>query len=412
MEGILQRYISVSNVGGSFKLIKPTVAEKSFLRGLFKKDFSDFKQVSISLKKFESAFMGTRFEGVTLPDILEAYTGKSLETRIEHNKVEEDMEMAFIKYVMEMTRDLRIGEWVLWSFENKKSGSYKCIINLYRQNISYLKNLIAQISDILYLIEQSEEHVLLPVVAALVTKDPHGLDEGTDLVKLLMYYLSYIQGTLDPKTSEEKTKLLYQGGILDDMGTRLLMTYGLEAYDMEGQLMGWFAFYEREEPLVLSLINLEKVVRLNSVKNSHSNDILIFENPAVFYAVIKANPLVSAICTSGQINLCGYKVLDLLVSSHHKLIYSGDFDPEGLVIAERLKKRYTNNLTFMCYNLKAYYQVISNNKISAKRVQQLKKITDPELLIVANSMKQVRLAGYQEYMIEEIIAFSKLNTKF
>ena len=67
LDGIRQRYIALSGVGGSFVLKAPTKDERIFLRGLLKRDFSEVKQVSVSLKKFEEAFTGTRFEGVTLP---------------------------------------------------------------------------------------------------------------------------------------------------------------------------------------------------------------------------------------------------------------------------------------------------------------------------------------------------------
>ncbi|MBC7961038.1 MAG: DUF2399 domain-containing protein [Vallitaleaceae bacterium] len=333
--------------------------------------------------------------------------GRTLQTRRVRETFSENLEKDFLEHMKETYLEYGVGDWVITVFNRKSCGCYKFMINLYNQDATYLDRQVHDLVHLLRLVKETDEHMLLPVVAAFVTKDPHGLDEGTDLLRLLTYYLCDLNSISYPKSCEEKNELLYQGGILNDMGTRLLMTYGLEAFDPFGQALGWTAFYEREEPLVLSLLNLEKVSHLVSVQNKGDDAILIFENPAVFYAVIKATPKVKAICTSGQINLCGYQVLDLLVASNTQLIYTGDFDPEGLLIADRLKNRYKRNMTLWGFEKRYYEKILSKNEINSKRLNQLEKIRDEGLIEFATYMKQVKVAGYQEYMIEEIIAYSR-----
>ena len=51
---------------------------------------------------------------------------------------------------------------------------------------------------------------------------------------------------------------------------------------------------------------------------------------------IKDFPLV---CTYGQVKLSGIILLNLLVDSGYKLYYTGDIDPEGIQIADKLKQR-------------------------------------------------------------------------
>ncbi len=402
MEAILERYLSMSGVIGSARIQLPTRGEREFLRGLFKRDFSDQRIISVSLKKFEAAFIGTRFEGVKLSRVLEAYFNRPLRTNRLLQEQKQTLRDNYFSNLINTSLDEDVTNWLQESITEKSSGCCKFIASIYKQDAERLTKLLLDLNNTITLLKSSRERLLLPVAAALVTKDPHSLDEGTDLQKLLLYYLSFYYGIDYPKSSEDKTQLLYMGGILNDMGNRLVMTYGLEAYDNNYQAMGWNAFYTIKEPLVLTLLNLERIHRIEPTERASAKEVYSFENPSVFYSVIKSHPKSACICTSGQINTCAYRLMDLLAASDKKILYAGDFDPEGLLIADRLKNRYGDQVGFIGYTLENYHKSLSENVISESRVKQLDKLQDKALKEIAEEMQQIRRAGYQEYIIQEL----------
>ncbi len=91
-------------------------------------------------------------------------------------------------------------------------------------------------------------------------------------------------------------------------------------------------FFNAYEPLQVSLWNLSKVDKIISKRNK----VFVFENPTVFSEVLyrssKEKP--SIICTYGQVKLASLILLDNLVENGTHIYYSGDFDPEGLIIAK------------------------------------------------------------------------------
>ena len=91
------------------------------------------------------------------------------------------------------------------------------------------------------------------------------------------------------------------------------------------------------------------------------------------------------------------------ISNKTELFYSGDFDPEGLIIAQKLKNRYKDNLKLWHYELKDYKKAMSNKKISTKSLNKLKNIEDKTLITISNELLKTQKAAYQESIIEDII---------
>jgi hypothetical protein len=114
-------------------------------------------------------------------------------------------------------------------------------------------------------------------------------------------------------------------------------------------------------------------------------------------------PSAPIICTHGQIRLAGWQLLDRLVQSNCMLYYSGDIDPEGVVIAARLKKRYKEHLVLWRMDREAYEQSLSNEDIS-ERLPKLNRISNPELDDVISLMEDVKRAGYQEGILSYLIS--------
>lgn len=85
------------------------------------------------------------------------------------------------------------------------------------------------------------------------------------------------------------------------------------------------------------------------------------------------------------------------------MYYSGDMDPEGLLIAQRLVNRYPS-LHLWHYDIDDYKTALSNQKASEKRMQMLKQIKQEALCKVIEQMQDNnnRIA-YQENILKRYI---------
>ena len=140
--------------------------------------------------------------------------------------------------------------------------------------------------------------------------------------------------------------------------------------------------------------------------------IFIFENPTVFMEVLRGleNQKASLICTSGQLNTASLMLLDKLFKEGATFYYSGDFDPEGLRIADKLKSRYKENLILWRYSAEDYLR-IKGNKGFLGRENKLIKLKSKELIKVKEVMEREKVCGYQELLVKEYVEDIKLIYK-
>ncbi|HCW52347.1 MAG TPA: hypothetical protein DG753_01090 [Clostridium sp.] len=159
------------------------------------------------------------------------------------------------------------------------------------------------------------------------------------------------------------------------------------------------SFWDWKEPLELSISNLLKIDKLKAV----NDEIYIFENPAVFKSVMeKVGDNASIICTSGQLNLSSYILIDKITNLKN-IYYAGDFDPEGLIIADKIKKRYKDKVKFILYDKLTYKKIKSSKPITKTRLSSLDNIQAEELMEIKNVLENEKLAAYQELLIDEYI---------
>lgn len=403
MKGFKRKYESLGEIGGNYRLHKPTAEEYIFLRGVFKKDYNQQMYISISLKKFERAFEGSKFEGMVLKEVLEIYFDHTLESNKHIREKEVIAIEGFFDRVLSYYQHEKVKAWLWQVQENKTTGSWKWIMMAYKENQDKLWKLLMDLETLVVLTQSHEKGILRAVAAAKVTKDPHSLDESSSLLKLYIYYLSYIFGTGEVTTAKERILLLERGNLLVDTGNRTVMTYGLKAFDDLGESLMWESFYKRREPLILTLLNLDKINRVDvCLEDVKSKTVICFENPSVFYAFIQKNPMKTAICVGGQINLAVYRLLEYTEKSDLIVYYHGDFDPEGLLIADKLKQQF-GHIELFAYEDVHYLNAISDKTISDKRLKQLEQLTDSKLLRIAELMQQHKKAGYEEYMLEDLL---------
>lgn len=115
------------------------------------------------------------------------------------------------------------------------------------------------------------------------------------------------------------------------------------------------------------------------------------------------NKKIPIVCTYGQINLAGLVLLDLINQSIQTIYYSGDCDPEGILIADKLKSRYNDKLKFIGFDKQTYIKNISKVQISEERLKKLNKVKNEELKELAKLIEENKKASYEELNINNII---------
>ena len=131
-------------------------------------------------------------------------------------------------------------------------------------------------------------------------------------------------------------------------------------------------------------------------------NVYIVENPAVFSVLIGEWRDDTIICGNGQIRLATLTLLDLF-DDKTTFYYAGDFDPEGLQIAQRLKERYQERLQFWNYHKEYYEKYKSGVEITERSLRKLDKIYLKELQEMKSVLLKEKKAVYQEAMLREYL---------
>lgn len=103
-------------------------------------------------------------------------------------------------------------------------------------------------------------------------------------------------------------------------------------------------------------------------------------------------------CMNGQPRLSAL-LLELLAEVGMAVWYAGDFDPEGLLIAQRLKRCYRGEFHFSYMSPEDYERSLSGETISPRRLAMLEKIMEEGLRGTAGALRRTGRAGYQENML-------------
>ena len=111
------------------------------------------------------------------------------------------------------------------------------------------------------------------------------------------------------------------------------------------------------------------------------------------------------VCTYGQVKLSGLILLDMFVKKGYKICYSGDLDPEGIQIADKLKQRYKVNLKFFGFDVDTYNKKLSNVYLSETRIKKLNGIKSFELFKICDKIRDSKKASYEEENIDNIIKY-------
>jgi uncharacterized protein (TIGR02679 family) len=137
-----------------------------------------------------------------------------------------------------------------------------------------------------------------------------------------------------------------------------------------------------------------------------NNKVYVVENEMVFlYLVENAKEQgVTLLCTSGQLRVAAFQLLDYLLQSGAIIYYSGDLDPDGMDIADRLWKRYGNAVRMWRMNAEDYNKSISEEKLSERQLVKLKNLNNTALCHTAEFVRREKKAGYQENLLKQLLS--------
>lgn len=417
-----EKYRSLGTLGGRICLADLTSEERRDLAGFLRQDFMGKTSAIIKVTDLATALSWTKFHHLSLEEILHGYWGKELlSKKEEHSRYRQDRERFFTSVLQKLTPAAT--RWLRDTLE-RKENAYKILVTRYDQDREALGRDLKAVGQALAELPcLTGNGTQLALFTARITADPHYFDKTRPARQLFLYALSHYFQVKKPDTAFAEAELLYKAGLFNTEISNYTICLGLLGREKGTNLHpGWVGFYRSGETLQLSLENLNRIEQITSP----TGFVFVLENPAVFSALadrwrrekgtfvidndpgnitadsgpeITAPPLV---CTNGQVNLATIVLLELLVKSGAILYYSGDFDPEGLLIADRLKARFGTGLRLCRYSMKDYDRAISDRKLSAGRLKQLERIADNNLRQVGQEVLSRGYAGYQESLIDDL----------
>lgn len=164
-------------------------------------------------------------------------------------------------------------------------------------------------------------------------------------------------------------------------------------------------FANNHETLIL---NIQNIININYL-TTRSGKVFIIENPSILTEIVALNINASVIIADGFPNTSVHLLIEKLIESGNTIYYNGDFDPEGLLIANKLKEKYSDNLVLFCYEKIDYDNCMSKSMISEIRLKKLSKINADELSDIKNILINSKYSAYQENNKDRIINFIKNN---
>lgn len=448
-----KKWNSYGRGAGIVKLENASEKERRALEGFFGKSFAGKKGdiLSFSVQSFEAALKETAYGDLNLQQLLELYFGEPMQTNAARKAEREEKIRLFFEECRQffLHRESETSEtsvtsetagtaadWIEAVFQEKKYG-YQLILKEWNRNPKNAERLVRIVGKALDMVvpgevptgeEASGEEppggeeapsgeetpgaaasagggVMLAVLAARVSGDPHCFDRGTAAGQLLVCGLCRDAGEEMPSNAEELSALYLRYGIQMDEISSMVAVSGLHL-EQNGKLHpGVEGFLQVWEPFLLMQKNLDGVTRAYGT----GNYVFVVENEMVFSHLCEQcrqlpdNCRPALICTMGQPRKAAWQMLDLLAAENPKIFYAGDLDPEGMDIADRMWKRYPEQVILWRMSPKDYEKSRSEEDISDRRLSMLNRLQNPLLRSTAELIQKEKKAGYQEALLDEML---------
>ena len=394
MEKMKNKYLSFNReTPGNIAIENPSKEEKDAISGFMKKDYLRNKTITIRLKKFQQRLDETRFEGVLLKELIEKYFGHEIISLKEESEQKQEKFNEYLDEILNENKGTLSGK-ILEKILNEKAENYILLKGKYEKENAELKKAMKEVCKCINNLPSDNEKVRLPIFATKIINNPHGLDKKNFTGKLFINFLGEVDGIKSVKNSEELSELYYKHNLLIDDVSNMVLCKNIRGYKRAEEHSGWKGFFDNNEAIQATLDNLSQIDNVK-VENNYA---IVVENPAVFMLIAEklSNKKVPLVCTYGQVKLSGIVLLNMLSKVCDKIYYSGDSDPEGIQIADKIKQRFKDKVCLIGFDSDAYYKVLSDVTISSERLKKLEHIQSSELLELCNAMRKEKRAAYEE----------------
>jgi uncharacterized protein (TIGR02679 family) len=423
LRGFREKFASYGYFAGTVVLRGVSAEEMEALEGFFQKSFHGQKSVSVSASRFERVLKDSRFRDISPKEVLELYFQEEMAGKRELKEARELEERRQWRQACEELakryEETPAAEWI----GELARGEGTCYLYVWkrcqddaRTELGSAGNGLGAGCKIWVTLEfgarilnafpyRKGEAEYLAVFAAALTGNPHAFDDGTREGQFLWQLVRWegTRRTGDVGESSifpalQKNRLYLAVGILRDDVSNDVMLSGILAYGTSGKShAGMTGFLAEGEMVRVPLSVIAKWRRVACPQN----EIYIVENPSV-YAMLcgKWGSKRACMCMNGQPRLSAVLMLDLLAASGIKVYYGGDFDPEGLLIAWKVKRYYKGDFAYWHMSVEDYEKSRSQEKISLKRMKMLERIDDDELQETVETVRRAGVAGYQENIWE------------
>ena len=406
MEELLKKWKSYGKTAGRITLKQTTEEERRAIGGIVGRAFYE-ETIHFSFSEFEKGLQKTRFAPVNMEKMLEAYAGKSLKTNRELQEEDQFRREKFLKtnqfYFREKAgADSLAFQWIEELLSSKKYG-YSLLMREYGKDALQAEEIFRHTGRALIKLEEMEtsgEELPLAVFAAELSDNPHYFDRGTAAGLLLVHAICFREKRGLPENTHEWRELLEDVGIVPDNISSQVHVCGLRLIIGESWHPAYEAFYENGEPCVVTMENLKDITEAKAI----DNQVYVVENEMVFSYLTSSEKkkACTILCTSGQLRSAAVKLLDFLVKSGASVYYSGDTDPDGLGIADRLWQKFQASVHIWRMGPEDYEKSLSGEAVGRFGLAKLEQLKHPVLRETAEYIRREKKAGYQENLLEEL----------
>ena len=402
-----KKWKTYGRVTGTITLKHISEEERRAITGILGRVFYE-DTIRFPFSEFEKELQCTKFAPVNFEEVLEAYFGRKMITTQECRREKEQEKRDFFEtvegYLIECAGSDSVAvSWLQEMFFQKKYG-YQTVIKEYGRNKEKAEKLLKTVGKALLLLvnmQETEEEYPLAVFSAEVSGNPHYFDQGTTAGQLLVHGMCYVAEEDYPTNAHQWRKLLLFNGIVPDNISSIVHIYGLRLQIGGDWHPAYDVFCSRQEPCAVTMENL---LELTAVQPT-GDKVYIVENEMVFSYLLKhlEQKNVALLCTSGQLRSAAVKLMPFLLDSGAEIYYSGDTDPDGIRIADRLWRKYGDRIHVWRMSEKDYVKSLSEEKIGNISMKKLETVENPVLRETAKEVRKKKRAGYQENILKDLL---------
>lgn len=379
---------------GVIKLTDASREECAAAEGLLGKPFLP-PNLRYKVSEFAQAVRCSRFAVTDLADFWQRLDGEPLVTsRQQHQRRTEDIE-AFFAAEQAVPHGQAAQNW-LREMRERHTAGYGQLTPLIGKG-SDAANWLRWVCAALDRLETAHAPESIALCSNAVSSDPHALDTVNPAGRLLLQALACWKGCEMPNHARQRLALLRSAGLrMDDISCYTVQRGLILESEPGTEHPAYAALRQRQEFCLLTVSQVESLC----AAASPTSRVYLVENAMLFSTLCQTGGVRQPVlCTSGQFREASWLLLDMLAASGCELWYAGDFDPEGLGMADRLWREYPGQVRLWHMQPQDYRLARSQVAISEERLRKMEKLSCPELRLLAKQLQTEKMAGYQESLL-------------